>query len=526
MHITTSRCEQFRSIDGRGNNLQNPDWGKAGEAFPRRLPVDYADLTGAPSGADRPNPRVISNNVMADPSRNREPAMRSGMVWAWGQFIDHDITSTPNSGAMDWNISVPVGDPAFDPKREGKAIIPFSRSTAADGTGTGPDNPRQQINAITSWLDGSMVYGSDAVRAAALRSFEEGKLRVAESEHGPMLPANTLGLPNDNPTRRPTESLLLAGDTRANENLALVSLQTLFVREHNRVADELARQHPEWDDQELYLRARRQVGAEIAAITYNEFLPALLGPDALPAYAGYQPEVDGRIGNEFATAAYRMGHSQIDPIVWREAADGGAIPEKDLPLVATYFAPERLSEGGIEPLLRGLTRFIQEPTDEKITSQVRNMLFGRPGHGGMDLAALNIQRGRDHGLPNYNAIRQAYGFEPITSFAQLTSDPVKVGKLTYTYGEVEKLDAWVGLLAEDPAPEAAVGPTLKSILVDQFTRLRDGDRFWYQNDPGLADQREQLDSLSLADVIRRNTDIGDDIDDSPFFGEKFIRSKP
>ena len=517
--------DEFRSIDGAGNNLEHPEWGQAGQVFPRLLSAAYGDSVSSPAGEKRPNPRTVSQNVMAERGRERDLASRSNMVWAWGQFLDHDLSNTPSGPAPDWNITVPSGDPYFDPDGAGKAIIPFSRSLAAPGSGTDAANPRQQLNEITPWIDGSMVYGSDPARAAALRSFEGGRLRVEQTPFGDFLPHNTAGLPNDNPLRRPGEALLLAGDVRANENVGLLSLQTLFLREHNRLAGEIAAANPGLDDEAIYLQARRMVGAQIQAITYNEFLPSMLGTDAIPAYQGYKPEVDGRVSNLFATAAYRMGHSQVDPIIWREGADGNAIPEKDVALLNAYFAPEKLHEGGIEPLLRGLTAFIQEPTDEKISSQLRNMLFGRPGKGGLDLASINIQRGRDHGLPDLNTVRKAFGQAPITSFDQLTSDPEKAANLKATYSDVNDVDAWVGLLAEDPAPGAAVGTTLKAILVDQFTRLRDGDRFWYQNDPALAGQRETLDKLSVSDVIRRNTEIRDEIDNTPFLGNKFSRGR-
>lgn len=517
--------DEFRTLDGSGNNPLQPSWGQAGQSFPRRLPAAYADGVSAPAGADRANPRAVSENVLAQRGRDQDSAGRSNMVWAWGQFLDHDLSFTPSGPVPDLSIPVPAGDPHFDPNGEGKAIIPFARSVAAPGTGGDSGRPREQVNAITSWIDASMVYGSDAERAAALRTFEGGKLKVQETEHGDFLPHNTLGLENDNPMRKPAESLLAAGDVRANENLDLLALHTVFLREHNRLCDEIGKAEPGLNDEQIYLRARRLVGAQIQAITYNEFLPSLLGADALPEYRGYRPEVDGRVSNLFATAAYRMGHSQVEPIIWRSGADGKAIPEKDVALLKAYFSPELLHEGGIEPLLRGLAQFIQEPTDEKISGQLRNMLFGRPGKGGLDLGAINIQRGRDHGLPDYNTVRAAFGQQPILDFSALTSDPVKLDKLRQTYPDVNSVDAWVGLLAEEPVPGAAVGPTLRAILADQFQRLRDGDRFWYENDPALSDQVEQLRNLSVADVIRRNTEIGAEMDNTPFTAESFRRGR-
>lgn len=510
---------EVRTINGSNNNLEKPQLNQADTVFLRQTPADYTDGLSAPSGAKRPNPRLISNIVMNERGRAQDPRKLSNMVWAWGQFLDHDVTATPNPGKPDWNIAVPAGDRHFDPQGQGQAFIPFSRSTAAPGTGV--DSPRQQVNAITGWVDASQIYGSDKARADALRSFQGGKMKVGEHD---FLPPNTMGLSNDNPMRRPEEVLLVAGDERANENLGLLSLHTVFLREHNRLAAEFAAQDPTLSDEQLYQMARKVVGAQLQHITYNEYLPALLGQDAVKPYQGYQPEVDPRVSNEFSTAAYRMGHSQIEPIIWREGADGKPIPERDIALLHAYFAPERLNEGGVEPLLRGLTDFIQEPTDEGISVALRNMLFGRPGKGGMDLASINIQRGRDHGLPDFNRFRQTYGLSPVASFEELTGDSAKAAKLQEAYGTIDLLDPWVGMLCEPPLEGAAVGQTIKTVLVDQFERLRDGDRFWFQNDPDLAPLKEQIESTALVDIIRRNTEIGQEMDDTPFFGQKFERT--
>lgn len=509
------RVSESRSYDGSNNNLEHQDWGQKDQVFLRQVPADYADGQGAPSGADRPNPRHISNELLNQRGRDHDERQLSGMVWGWGQFIDHDMTFTPNTHANDWNIAVPRGDRHFDPDGTGQAEIPFSRSTPMEGF-----EGREQFNGITGWLDASMVYGSDAERAAALRTFEGGRLATSD---GDRLPFNTQGLANENPVRRPAESLHLAGDVRANENVALLSLHTVFLREHNRLVGEFAKADPTLDDEQLYQKARKMVGAQVQAITYNEFLPALLGEGALPSYQGYSPEVDPRISNVFSTAAYRMGHSQIEPIVWREGADGNAIPERDLALLHAFFNPAKLNEGGIDPLLRGLMNFIQEPTDEKVSIALRNMLFGRPGSGGLDLASLNIARGRDHGLPGLNAVREAFGLKPYQSFEEISTDPEVSSKLAELYQSPDQVDPWVGMLCEDHLPGAAVGESLKTILVDQFQRLRDGDRFWYGNDPDLAGARQEIESTSLMDVIRRNTDIGDEVDDTPFFGHKTDR---
>lgn len=513
------RLTEVRRIDGSQNNQAHPELNQADTVFLRQTPASYKDGISAPSGDDRPNPREISNIVMNERGRAQDSRGLSNMVWAWGQFLDHDVTFTPNPGKPDWNIAVPKGDKQFDPEGKGEAVIPFARSSAAAGTGV--DDPRQQVNGISGWIDGSQVYGSDEERAMALRSLQGGHLKTGE---GNLLPHNTFGLSNDNPLRKPQESLLVAGDVRANENLGLLSLQTVFMREHNRLVEEFAAKNPALSDEELYQMARKVVGAEIQNVTYNEYLPALLGDKAIKPYQGYRPEVDPRISNEFSTAAFRMGHSQIEPIIWREGADGKAIPERDIALLHAFFAPEKLAEGGVDPILRGLAAFIQEPTDEGVSIALRNMLFGRPGKGGMDLASINIQRGRDHGLPDYNTVRKSFGLAPAADFASLTSDPAVAARLQQAYGSVDKLDPWVGMLCEDHVQGSAVGETLQVMLADQFERLRDGDRFWFQNDPDLADLRQEIENTRLVDIIRRNSDIGNEMDDTPFFGQKSSRA--
>src|SRR5262249_53886319 len=142
--------------------------------------------------------------------------------------------------------------------------------------------------------------------------------------------------------------------------------------------------------------------------------------------------------------------------------------------------------------------------DTKIVGDLRNFLFGPPGSGGLDLASLNIQRGRDHGLADYNSTRAAYGLRRVTSFAQITSDPTLQQQLQTLYGNVNNIDLWVGGLAEDHLPGASVGQTFARIIADQFARLRAGDRFWYQRDFSGA-ELYALDHTTLADIIRRNT---------------------
>jgi peroxidase len=495
---------EYRRIDGTGNNPLHDAWGAAGGAFLRRSGYHYADGVAAPAGADRPNPRAVSNEIFAQAGAVANEAGASNFLWVWGQFLDHDLDLArlqAGPGAERAPIAVPRGDPALDPFGTGAATIPLTRDAAAPGTGTGPGNPREHVNELTAWIDASMVYGSDAARAAALRA-PDGTLLVSA---GDMMPFNAAGMPNGNLPAGgpPAAALFLAGDVRANENPALAALHTVFVREHNRLVGELRARHPDWSAEKLYQEAKAFVEAEIQHITYDEFLPLLIGRDALPAYRGYDAAVHPGIDNLFAAALFRLGHTLLSPAIPRLGDDGQPAPGGAIALRDAFFRADLLADSrDLADILRGLAGSGAQALDGKVIDDVRNFLFGPPGAGGMDLVAINIQRGREHGLADYNTARAAYGLAKVASFAEITGDAVLAARLEALYGSVDKVDVFVGALVETDAPGAMVGPLLQAVLADQFARLRDGDRFWYEN-RFAADDLAAIKATTLGDIVAR-----------------------
>ena len=398
----------------------------------------------------------------------------------------------------------PLGDFSFPANLiPGTNTFVLSASTA---------NPRQQVNEISSFLDASMVYGSDKTRANALRSFSGGRLRTSSNN---LLPLNTAGLPNANDAGIfPDNQLFLAGDVRANENIELIAIQTLFMREHNQIADALAKSNSWLTDEQLYQQARRLVIAEVQAITYQEFLPALLGSNPLTPYTGYKPMVNPGIATEFSTAAYRIGHTLVNDDI--DFLNNEGFPVADsLPLAMAFFNPTPVKTLGIDPLLKYLATDNAQEVDTQHVDSLRNFLFGAPGDGGFDLASLNIQRGRDHGLGDYNTIRKWYGLPGVTNLSQITSDTNLQSSLMSLYGGVNMIDPWIGGLAEDHVAGSSVGPTFRRILTDQFERLRDGDINWYERQFS-GSQLAAIKKNRLSDVIRRNTAITK-IQDNVFF---------
>ncbi len=509
------RFARFRTIDGTLNHPR--DYGAAGGRLLRRGVPNYAALPGVPHDEPELNARLVSNLVLDQDGSILNARGASDWLWQWGQFVDHDLDLTVGSSPSEpFPILIAFLDPFFNPLGPPSvAVMPFSRSAFEV-----EDGARQHTNALTAFVDASQVYGSDDVRARALRRLDgSGKLLTGEGE---LLPFNTMGLPNAGGT---SAALRVAGDIRVNEQLGLVAVHTLLVREHNALCDligrldgerrELARREGRrapapLGDEELYQIARALVGAELQVITYRDFLGVLLGRrHGLGPYRGYDPSADPRVSNEFATAAFRVGHTLLSPSIRRLGADGASIAAGDVALRDAFFRGDLIATDGLEPVLRGLAGQAAQEIDAKVVDDVRNFLFGPPGAGGFDLASLNIQRGRDHGLPTLNGMRRAMGLAPHLGFESVTASDAVREALALAYGDVELVDLWVGGLAEDHVADAMVGSTFHAVLSDQFARLRAGDAFWHEREGVLPPAwRAWVARQSLGAIIRRASSVG------------------
>ena len=212
-----------------------------------------------------------------------------------------------------------------------------------------------------------------------------------------------------------------AGDDRAAENPVLTSLHTLFVREHNRICDSLIRLGMR-NDEQMYQIARKIVGAEIEAITYQEFLPAL--GIILQPYSGYKDNVRPDIRNSFATASYRIGHTMVSDDVLLRDNNCEEVSPGEMDLVEAFWNPQLVTTYGVDVFIKGAVSHDQYETDTKINDVLRNFLFvsaSSPVRFGIDLGSLNIQRGRDHGLPDYNSARFFYTGRQARRFSDITS---------------------------------------------------------------------------------------------------------
>ncbi|XP_064444419.1 probable oxidoreductase PXDNL isoform X5 [Mirounga angustirostris] len=543
--------QKYRAQDGTCNNLQHPMWGASLTAFERILKPAYENGFNLPRGVSRqalsgryplPPPRLVSTELAATATVTPDHRY-THMLMQWGQFLDHDLdhtvpalsTSRFSDGRPCSSVCTndppcfPIIIPDTDPRGTRAPCMFFARSSPVCGSGMtslvmNSVYAREQINQLTAYIDASNVYGSSERESQVLRDYSEprGLLRTGlpwVPSGKPLLPFSA-GPPTEctgweQGSRSPC---FLAGDHRANEQLALTAMHTLWFREHNRVAMELSALNPHWDGDTLYHEARKIVGAQLQHITYSHWLPKILGESGMKMlrdYQGYNPNVNAGILNSFATAAFRFGHTLINPILYRLNDTFGEIPEGHLPLHKAFFSPSRIiEEGGIDPLLRGLfgvAAKLRMPS-QLLSLELTEKLFSTAHSVALDLAATNIQRGRDHGIPPYADFRVFCNLTSVENFEDLQNeikDSEIRQKLKKLYGSPGDIDFWPALMVEDLIPGTRVGPTLMCLFVTQFQRLRDGDRFWYEN-PGVFTPA-QLTQLKQASLGRVLCDNGDNI---------------
>jgi hypothetical protein len=593
-----------QSLDGTNNNQAKPNQGAANQPYARITAARYADGKSQPVAG--PNTRFISNRIFNDVHQNIFSENDSSqLVWLWGQFIDHTI-GIRRGGTEVANIPFNGGSPdPIETFSNTLGVIPFTRSAAAPGTGV--TNARQQVNEESSYIDAEAVYGTTRARLDFIRNgSQDGN---PDNNQASLLVDGGAFLPRrderGNPAAAPVMELngrlaatpnkaAVAGDVRANENAGLTAIQTLFVREHNRIVSVL----PFTLSQDLKFRiARRVVIAEQQFITYNEFLPQV--GVTIPAYSGYKPSVDASITNEFATTGYRahsMIHGEMEltgnaanyPQATRDAIEALGVEVEDLgdgtiefvvPLNSAFFTPDLVELIGVGPFMQGLSAERQYRNDEQIDNSLRSILFQVPVSGNPecldgptmpecftgvnDLGAIDVERGRDHGIPSYNQLRQALGLPAKTSFTGITgeateafpSDPLltrgneindpnsldfvllkdrdgnviqpgteeaaedvvtgvrrttTAARLKAIFGNVNNVDAFTGMVSEKHVAGSDLGELQRAMWTKQFTALRDGDRFFFGNDGNLILIRLSFGidfRKTLGDVISLNTQV-------------------
>ena len=559
----TPTFNRFRTIDGTCNNLENPLLGAADTALPRLIPSQYEDGISSLRGniqnrqgglfnttafePPNPSPRHISQTVIQDLPRDER---LTHILMQFGQFIDHDLSLSPELEdecperaehceftEVCHPIRVTDLDPVFGVGTSNNgACIAFSRSL---GSCPDPDEPqinrgivpREQINVLTSFIDGSMIYGSDKEFADRIREFSGGLLK-----EGTPQPGKKAELPRisraDN-VREDGESFVgcpegadgelgcfLAGEFRVNEQISLTVMHTVFFREHNRVARKLATLNPGWNDERLYQEARKIVGAIIQKIVYYDYLPKIFGKRVydivVGEYLGYDPRINPGVNNAFATAAYRYGHTLIRPFFDRLDSSYNNIANGPLELSLAFFDSDQFRNSfGTDPITRGLITQNARRVDEFLTSVLTSNLFRTH----LDLASLNIQRGRDHGIPPYPFWKR-YCEEvfPELTFPAEFENTLTLLRFIGLYGSLDTLDLWVGGLAETREAGSLLGPTFACLFGITFANVRDGDRFFYKAEGVFEpEQQDSIEDHTLAAVICDNSDAITEVQEDVFY---------
>jgi Animal haem peroxidase len=473
-----------RTADGTYNDLENPRMGGAGTRFGRNVPParTYPDN----ERLMRPNPRTVSRELLT--RRTFIPAESLNLLAAaWIQFMLRDWLSHGKS-PKDNPWEVPLADDDSWPERPMRIL-----RTKADPNRTPEEEgtPPTHINVHSHWWDGSQIYGNDEQAQGQLRSGKDGKLKIGPDGLIPVDP-NSKKHPADEPGFW----------------IGLGMMHTLFTREHNAICDRLRAEYPGYSDDDLFDRARLINTALLAKIHTIEWTPALL--DHPTAWRGLNANwwglagktvkrlvgrisdneiISGIVGGrpdhfgvpysltEEFVAVYRMHPLIPDNYTFRAVANDGVLQEREFAQVAQRPAMELMDQVAMQDLFYSFgTAHPGAITLHNYPRGLQN--FQRPDGIPQDLAATDVLRSRELGVPRYNEFRRLLHLIPIDSFEDLTDNAAWVEELRRVYDDdVEQLDLLIGMYAENPPQGFAFSDTAFRIFVLMASRRLNSDRF-------------------------------------------------
>lgn len=553
-----SANSKYRILDGSCNNPipHRNIWGSAGQPMERILPPAYEDgiwlprIHSAVDGSPLLSARETSRILFAD--NNRPHPKYNLLVMQFGQFIAHDVTQSSSITLGDGKgieCCSADGSSILPPEKSHYACMPipidphdkfyrtfnqgcinFVRLSLSPNSECKMSYGKQRSK-VTHYLDGSPIYGSSLSSSKELRSFQNGKLRMFNDFGRDLLPLSENKDTCANSDRG--NICFKSGDGRTNQIISLVAVHIIFAREHNRICDILSQINPQWPDEVLYQEARRIVIGELQHIVYNEWLPIVIGRDQLFRFSlnvrqhgfadDYSPEINPAVTNEFTGAALRFGHSTVDG-KFHVHRDNNIDEVIDIPDV--MFNPTRMRKRNfLDDLMKTMLEQPMQKVDNSLTHGLTRFLFRGENPFGLDLAALNIQRGRDEALRSYNDYLELNGQRKITSFNQFSPEIAR--KLSEVYRHPDDIDLWVGGLIEPADADAVVGTTFSNIIADQFSRLRHGDRYFFENGPEInpgAFSNKQLSEIRKVTMSRLICDNLDHINSNTISPSAFVRA--
>ncbi|CAL1288901.1 unnamed protein product [Larinioides sclopetarius] len=376
---------------------------------------------------------------------------------------------------------------------------------------------RAQTNGATAFFDDSQLYGVKEEDVRNARTLDgTGQLKHDITKVGCLLP------PGKNPADpfcpKGEDKICFKGpDPRINHHAIVMSHFTMFMREHNRIATALKEINPHWGEEKLFQEARKILNAEHQCIFFKDYLPIVLSPRIVKEFGLTVPEGESGMQynssvipgtwNEFAISSFRL-HSMV-------RKDLGSL---NLQFRQTFSNPQLLREGHLTEIIKGIRHVPGEQYDRYMISDLTNYLYEKPGVPyGKDLASLNIQRGRDHGLAPYIEVVKfcsdgtilISSFDDLYKLGLMTKDNADL--LKKVYAAVEDIDVWVGMNLEEHMPGSVLGPSSACINAKQFYFIQKGDRFYFDlvgpNAPFTTEQRKALKQCSWSRFLCDNTHV-------------------
>ena len=504
-----------RTVDGALNDLESPLMGSIGTRFGRNVSLDQT-FREPDAALLEPNPRTVSRELLT--RQHFLPATTLNVLAAaWIQFEVHDwFSHGKNEPENPWEVALAADDDWPD---RPMAIPRARRDPTSDQD---PQTPDTFITADSHWWDGSQIYGSDERFAAALRAGEDGKLRIDSD-----------GLPP-----RDLERFVDLSGVAGNFWVGLALLHTLFMLEHNAICERLRREFPTWSDDHLYEKARLINVAVMAKIHTTEWTPAIIAHpttkyamratwsgivgerlrrrfghlgsgELLSGIPGSETDHHGvpySLTEEFV-AVYRMHPLLPDEFSFRAVARDNLLEERTFPELGALHARNRLEEIGVANAFYSFG--IAHPGAISLHNYPRFLQhLDRPDGTRLDLAATDILRIRERGVPRYNQFRRLFRLRPAKSFAELTDDPDEAERMRQIYDdEIERLDLMIGLYAEPKPKGFGFSDTAFRVFILMASRRLKSDRFFtrdYTADVYTQAGMDWVDDSSMVKVLLRH----------------------
>uniref|UniRef100_A0A2S2PK29 Peroxidase n=1 Tax=Schizaphis graminum TaxID=13262 RepID=A0A2S2PK29_SCHGA len=543
--VTCNRNAIYRTVNGVCNNLRNPLWGSSVTPYIRLSDAVYNDdvyeVRRQINGSPLPRPRQLQIALFLRRSLFDSPDKlhNNYHLSQFGQWANHDISlMEPDTTGPERCCSIPIDEinsnspyqcrlaieiPTNDPVlgSTGQTCMEFKRAMTAANNFNCPVNPQTPMNQATSFIDASQLYGHNQDTADSIRSFDGGRLKtdiINGREFCPQKKRYGSLLCDE---RENVRVCFEAGDPRLNQHFGLTAYTIMFTRFHNVVADKLRQINPQWSDEQLYQEARKFVGALNQIIVYRDYLPILLGKSFTKRTGLYlkknrrtefNPSLMPQLTTEFAGGAFRVPHNTV-PSLYNFMDNNYEIVDS-VKLNEWMSKPDPLVEGSnFEEIVRGMTITAGRMFTPSFNYLISNFMFRTHVTGSQDLLSVDIQRGRDVGVPPYITIRRLCGFKEVTSFKDLSTifSYDDVNTLKELYATIYDIDLIVGALLEPPVDGGTVGPTAQCILADVFYRIRYGDRFFFnvRDQPGSysSAQLRTLRNLDLGHVLCATTEL-------------------